>query len=154
MGDVSGHPLDARATQVGEPPPGDLGHEISLPTAGERARIEPANAAAAATLGCQISLFSDHSRPTHTSLPSFLDPLNSYLWSFFFFFFFQIPHCLKDTTKKSLADGWIEFSGNHNNFWTKVRVLLCSWSLGLSVDIKFVNFGRRLVSFSFLGHLG
>ena len=31
---------------------------------------------------------------------------------------------------------------------------MCSWSLGLSVDIKFVNFGRRLVSFPFLGHFG
>ena len=28
---------------------------------------------------------------------------------------------------------------------------MCSWSLGLSVDIKFVNFGRRLVSFPFFG---
>ena len=61
---------------------------------------------------------------------------------------------LKDMTKGSLADGWIVFSGHHRNFWTKVRVLLCSWSLGLSVDIKFVNFGHRLVSFPFLGHLG
>ena len=26
---------------------------------------------------------------------------------------------------------------------------MCSWSLGLSVDIKFVNFGHRLVSFPF-----
>ena len=68
--------------------------------------------------------------------------------------FLKIPHCLKDTTKTSLADSWIEFFGHHNNFWTKVRVLLCSWSLGLSVDIKFVNFGRRLVNFPFFGHFG
>ena len=40
--------------------------------------------------------------------------------------FSQIPHRLKDTTKGSLVDGWIMFSGHHNNFWTKVRVLLCS----------------------------
>ena len=30
-------------------------------------------------------------------------------------------------------------------------VFLVSWA---SIDIKFVNFGRRLVSFIFLGHLG
>ena len=28
---------------------------------------------------------------------------------------------------------------------------MCSWSLGLSIDILFVNFGRRLVSFPFFG---
>ena len=28
-------------------------------------------------------------------------------------------------------------------------VLMSSWSLGLSIDMWFVNFGRRLVSFSF-----
>ena len=58
---------------------------------------------------------------------------------------------MKDTTKTSLADSLIEFFDHHSNFWTKVRVLLCSWSLGLSVGIKFVNFGRRLVSFPFFG---
>ena len=68
--------------------------------------------------------------------------------------FLQIPHRLKDTTKTKFADYWIEFSGHHNNLWTKVRVLMCSWSLGLSIDMWFVNFGRRLVSFPFLGHLG
>ena len=30
-------------------------------------------------------------------------------------------------------------------------VLMTSWSLGLSIDMWFVNFGRRLVSFPFLG---
>ena len=30
-------------------------------------------------------------------------------------------------------------------------VLMSSWSLGLSIDMWFVNFGRRLVSFPFLG---
>ena len=29
-------------------------------------------------------------------------------------------------------------------------VLMSSWSLGLSIDMWFVNFGRRLVSFPFL----
>ena len=59
-----------------------------------------------------------------------------------------MPHHLKGTKKKSLVDGWIECSGHHSNFWTKVRVLLCSWSLGHSVDI---NFGRHLVSFPYFG---
>ena len=83
MGDVSGHLLDARATQVGAPQPGDLGREISLRTAVGRAQIRPANAAAAATLGRRISSFSGLSSPTHTSLPPFLDPMNSFMWSFF-----------------------------------------------------------------------
>ena len=52
-------------------------------------------------------------------------------------------------TKTKLADGWIEFSGHHNDCWTKVMVLMSSWSLGLSIDMWFVNFGRRLVSFPF-----
>ena len=28
---------------------------------------------------------------------------------------------------------------------------MCSWSLELSIDMWFVNFGRRLVSFPFFG---
>ena len=149
MGDVSNHSLAARATQVGAPPPDDLDCEISRRTAAGRAQIGQANSAVAATLGRRILLFFGHFRPTHTSLPPFLDPLNHSHG-----LFSQIPHRLKDMTKTNLVDGWIEFSGHHNNFWTKVRVLLCSWSLGLSIDINFVNFGRRLVSFPFLGHLG
>ena len=149
MGDVSGQPLDARATQVGAPPPNDLGLEISRQTIAGRPQIGPANEAAATTLGRRILLFFGHSRPTHVSLPPFLDPLNSICGPFS-----RIPHRLKDTTKTNLTEGWIKFFGHHKKFWTKVRVLLCSWSLGLSVDINFVNFGRRLVSFPFLGHLG
>ena len=33
-------------------------------------------------------------------------------------------------------------------------VLMSSWSLGLSIDMWFVNFGRCLVSFPFLGFSG
>ena len=82
VGDASDHLLDALTTQVGAPPPGDLGREISRRTAAGRAKIRPANAAAATTLGRRISPFFGHSRPTHTSLPLFLDPLNSFPWSF------------------------------------------------------------------------
>ena len=83
MGDVSGHPLDGRTTQVGAPPPDDLIREISLLTAAGRAQIGSANAAASATLDRRILLFFGHSRPTHTSLPPYWDPLNSFPWSFF-----------------------------------------------------------------------
>ena len=38
--------------------------------------------------------------------------------------------------------------------WTKVMVLMSSWSLGISIDMWFVNFGRRLDSFPFLGCFG
>ena len=149
MGDVSGHHLATRAIQGGGARRGDLAGKNSRPTAVGRTQIGPTKAVVAATVGRLILLFSGNSRSTHTSLPPFFDPLNSFHGPFS-----QIPHRLKDTAKTSLADGWIEFSGHHNNCWTKVRILLCSWSLRLSVDIKFVNFGRRLVSFPFLGHFG
>ena len=71
-----------RSGQRGAPPPDDLGHKISWPAAVGPARIEPVNTAAAATLGRQILSFFGHFRPTHTSLPPFLDHLNSFPWSF------------------------------------------------------------------------
>ena len=83
VGDFFGHLFHTRATQVGAPPPGDLGREISRPTAAGRARIRLTNAAVAATVGRRFSSFFGHSRTTHTSLPLFLDPLNSFRWSFF-----------------------------------------------------------------------
>ena len=84
-------------------------------------------------------------------------PLSHHFWTLLTHFrgpFLQIHHRLKDTTKTNSANCWIGFSGHHNNLWTKVRVLMCSWSLGLSIDMWFVNFGRRLVSFPFLGCFG
>ena len=57
--------------------------QVSQRTTAGRAQIRPANAAAAATVGGRIFLFFGHSRPTHTSLPPFLDPLNSFPWSLF-----------------------------------------------------------------------
>ena len=82
MGADSGHYYCKRARQGGAPPPDDLGRKISRETAAGRARIGPANAAAAATLGRWIFVFSGHFRLTHTSFPPFLDPLNSFSWSF------------------------------------------------------------------------
>ena len=149
MGADSGHHLATRTDQGGAPPLDDRIREISLPAAAGHTRIGLANTAAAATLGHRISPFSGHSSQTHTSLPPFLDPLNSFPWSF-------SPYSspFERYDKTNLADGWIEFFGHHSNLWTKVKVLMCSWSLGLSVDIKFVNFGHRLVSFPSSGHLG
>ena len=121
VGADSGHHHCTRAGQGGAPPPDDHRREISLPAAAGRAQIGPTNTAVAATLGCRILTFSGHSRPTHTSLPPFLDPLNSFPWSFL-----QIHHRLKDTTKTNSVDCWIEFFGYHSNRWTKVRVLMCS----------------------------
>ena len=81
MGADSSHHYCTCARQGGAPPPDDLGRKISRPTAVGRARIGPANAAAAATLGHRIFVFSGHFRATHTSFPPFLDPLNSFPWS-------------------------------------------------------------------------
>ena len=82
VGVDSGHHYCTRVSQGGAPPPDDRRHEISRPAAVGRARIGPTNVAAAATLGHRILPFFGHSKLTHTSLPSFLDPLNSFLWSF------------------------------------------------------------------------
>ena len=82
MGADSGHHYYTRSVQGGTPPPNDLGSKISRPTAIGRAWIGSAKAAAAATLGHRIFVFSGHFRPTHTSLRPFLDPLNSFMWSF------------------------------------------------------------------------
>ena len=149
VGADSGHHLATSAGQGGAPPLDDRRREISRPATAGPARIGPANTAAAATLGHRISPFSGHSSPTHTSLPPLLDPLNSFPWSFS-----PDSSPFERYDKTNFADSWIKFSGHHSNLWTKVRVLMCSWSLGLSVDIKFVNFGRRLVSFPFSGNLG
>ena len=130
MGADSGHHYCTRARQIGAPLPDDLGRNISWPTAAEHSRIGPTNSAAAATLGRRILPFSGHSRLTHTSLPKFLDPLNSFQWSFS-----PDSSPFEKYNKKNLTECWIEFFGHHNNLWTKVRVLMCSWSLGLSVDI-------------------
>ena len=82
MGADSGHHYCTRTGQGGVPPPDNLGRKISQPTYVGRARIGPANAATAATLGRRIFVFSGYFRPIHTSFPPFLDPLNSFLWSF------------------------------------------------------------------------
>ena len=149
MGADSGNQYYTHARQGQAPQSDDLGSKISRPVVARLAWIGPANTAAAANLGHQIFVFFDHFRPTHISFPTFFDLLNSFLWSFL-----QIHHRLKDTAKKNSTNSWIEFFGHHSNLWTKVRVLMCSWSLGVSIDMWFVNFGSRLVSFPFLGHLG
>ena len=82
MGVYSGHHYRTRAGKGGAPPLDDLGCKISRPTAAGRARIRSANAAAAATLGRRIFVFSGLFRLTHTSFPPFLDSLNSFPWSF------------------------------------------------------------------------
>ena len=131
MGADSGHHYCTHVGQGGAPPSDDLGRKISRPTAVGRARIGPVNAAAAATLGRWIFMFFGHFRPTHTSFPPFLDHLNSFPRSF-------SPDSStfeRYDKKKNSADYWIEFFGHHSNLWTKVRVLMCSWSLGLSIDM-------------------
>ena len=77
-----GHHHCTRAVQGGAPPPDDHRCEISRPAAVGRAWIGPTNTAAAATLGHRILPSSGHFRPTHTSLPPFLNPQNSFTWSF------------------------------------------------------------------------
>ena len=82
MGDVYDNPLATRADQGGGARRGNFSDKVSLPTAAGRTRIGPANAAVVTMVGHWILLFSSHFRLTHTSVPPFLDPLNSFPWSF------------------------------------------------------------------------
>ena len=141
-----GHPLCTRTGLGGAPPLDDHAGEISRRAAAERSRIRRRWPP---WVTGNFPLF----RPFQAGL---------YLLSTIFgpselisvVLFLHIPHRLKVTTKTKLADSWIEFSGHHSDCWTKVMVLMSSWSLGLSIDMWFVNFGRRLVSFPFLGCFG
>ena len=81
MGADFGHHHCTLAGQGGGGRPDDHAGKISRPVAAGRARIRPAKATAAANLGHRIFVFSGHFRHTHTSFPSILDPLNSFLWS-------------------------------------------------------------------------
>ena len=82
MGANSGHHYSTRAVDGGGGRPDDHAGKIFQPAASGRARIRPAKAAAAANLGRRIFVFSGHFRPTHSSFPPFLDPINSFPWSF------------------------------------------------------------------------
>ena len=82
MGADSGHHYCTCIGHGGAPPSDDLSRKISRPSVAGRARIGPANAAVAATSGHRFFVFSGHFRPTHTSFPPFLDPMNSFSWSF------------------------------------------------------------------------
>ena len=99
-------------------------------------------AAAAATVGHRFFAFFDHSRPTHTSLPPFLDPLNSFPWSLFA----DSPPFERYNKNKvgRLLDRVFRPPQQPLDQGKGTDVFLVSW---------FVNFGRRLVSFPFLGHL-
>ena len=82
-GRLLSYPPCAPAGQGGAPPPDEVVNKISRPATAGRTRIGPVKAAAVAILGHQFSAFFGHFRPTHTSLPPFLDPLNSFPWSIF-----------------------------------------------------------------------
>ena len=110
-------------------------------------------AAAGATVGNRkfrdFSAISGHFRPTHNSFPPFLDPLNSFPWSLF------ADSSPFESYNENKFGQWLDlFSGHHSDCWTKVMVLMSSWYLGLSIDMWFVNFGRRLISFPFLDCFG
>ena len=148
MGADSGHQQCTHAGQGGGRPDDHAG-KISRPAAVGRAQIGPAKATAAANLGRLIFVFFGHFRPTHTSFPPFFDPLNSFPWSLFAN---SSPFERYDKNKVGrLLD---QVFRPPQQPLDQVRVLMCSWSLGISIDMWFVNFGRRLVSFPFLGHLG
>ena len=83
MGADSGHQHCTCTGQGGGGRPNDHVGKISRPAATGRALIGPAKAVAVANLSRRIFVFSGHFKPTHTSFPPFLDPLNSFPWSLF-----------------------------------------------------------------------
>ena len=150
---IIGHPHATRTVQGEARPPDDHAGKISRPAVAGRTKIGPAKRRRRPPWVTRSFLIF---RPFQAISGQPITP-SHYFWTLLTHFcgpFLQIPHRLKDTTKTKLADCWIGFFGHHSNLWTKLRVLMCSWSLGLSIDMWFVNFGRRLVSFPFLGHLG
>ena len=83
MGADSGHHYYTCSGQGGGGRPDDHAGKIFRPATVGLARIGPAKAAAAAAnLDRRIFVFSGHLKPTHTSFPPFLDPLNSFPWPF------------------------------------------------------------------------
>ena len=149
MGADYGHHYCTRAGQGGEPPPDDLSRKISLPTAARSARIGPTNAAATANLGSWIFVFSGHFRPAHTSFPPFLDPLNSFPWCLFAYS--SLFERYSKNKVGRLLDRVLRPPQQPLDQGKGTDVFLVSW---LSIDMWFVNFGRRLVSFPFLGCFG
>ena len=83
VGADSSHQYCTHARQGGGGRPDDHTDKILWPATTGIAWIGPAKAAAATNLGRRIFVFFGHFRPTHTSFPPFLDPLNSCLWSLF-----------------------------------------------------------------------
>ena len=83
MGADSGHHYCTRVSQGGGGRRDTTADKIYRPATAGLARIQQAKAAAAANLGHRIFVFYSHLRPTHTSFPPFLDPLNSFPWSLF-----------------------------------------------------------------------
>ena len=150
-GGTTGHHSATRSGLTGAPPPDEHADEISRQAAGGRARIGPAKRRRPPWVTEVFPLF----RPFQAISGRPIDHFHHFWtpWTHFRGPFLQIPHRLKVTTKTKLADSWIEFFGHHSDFWTKVMVLMSSWSLGLSIDMWFVNFGCHLVSFPFLGCL-
>ena len=82
MGADSGHHYCTRFGDGGGGRPDDHAGKIFRPAAAGRSRIRPTKSAAAANLGRRIFVFFGHFRPNHSSFPPFLDPLNSFTWSF------------------------------------------------------------------------
>ena len=82
-GGTTGHHTATPTRQGGVLPQDKAGREISRPTDFGRAGIWPENTTAVAPVCHRIFQFSGHFRPSHTSLPPFLDPLNSFSWSLF-----------------------------------------------------------------------
>ena len=148
-GGTSGHHTATRAGQGGAPPPEEAGREISRPTDVGRTEIWQENMTAAALVCHQNFQLSGHFMPPHTSLPPFLDPLNSFPWSLF-----ADSSPFESYDENKVGRRLDRVFRPPQRRWTKVMVLMSSWSLGLSIDIWFVNFGRRLVSFPFLGCFG
>ena len=82
-GGTTGHHIATRAGLGGAPPPDDHAGEISRRAATGLSRIEPAKRRRKPPWVTGVFPLFSHFRPAHSSIPPFLDPLNSFPWSFF-----------------------------------------------------------------------
>ena len=148
-GGTTGHHTTTRAEQGGAPPQDEAGREISRPTDAGRAGIWPEKTTTAASVCRRIFRFFGHFKPPHSSFPPFLDPLNSFPWSLF-----ADSSPFRSYDENKVGRRLDRVFRPPQPLLDKVMVLMSSWSLGLSIDMWFVNFGRRLVSFPFLSCFG
>ena len=149
VGGVTGHPPCTRASQRGAPPPDGHAGKISRPTAAGRTRIGPAKQRQRPPwITGPFFIFRPFPANPYL-LPTILDPLNSFPWSFS-----PDSSPFKRSGKNKfdrLLDQVFHPPQQPLDQGKGTDVFLVSWAFHC---MWFVNFGCRVVSFPFLGCFG